>query len=222
MTEGFDNIVREYIDFVNAQVGVYMDAMAGFENVKLKTERQVHRVRRRTGMTIDEAGNRIVVWTSFEDPSQPDIIHNQIVRANTYVAANSPGGTNEQQLSQSILVFLVAYWESSIRPRLAQERGVEIHEIKSNVMGDLTIVRNSILHSKAIIKSKEHKRLKSLSEIFVEERKVFVPYESMHKIFIMIKQDLARLLFDWLGINEPLVSPDQIRDLAVQKIGGGS
>jgi hypothetical protein len=218
MTERFDNIVREYIDFVNMQVGVYMDAMAGFENVKLKIERQVHRVRRPTGMTIDEAGNRIVVWTSFEDPSQPDIIHSQIVRANTYIAANSPGGTNERQLSQSILVFLVAYWESSIRPRLAQARGVGTDEIRSNVMGDLTIVRNAILHSKGIIKSKEHKRLKSLSEIFEEEREVLVPYESMHKVFIMIKQDLGRLLFDWLGIKEPLVRPDEIRDLAIQKI----
>ncbi len=40
----------------------------------------------------------------------------------------------------------------------------------------------------------------------------------MHKIFYMIKQDLARLLFDWLGIKEAPVNPEQLRDFAIQKI----
>ena len=30
MAESFDDVVREYIDFVNQQVGMYMDALAGF------------------------------------------------------------------------------------------------------------------------------------------------------------------------------------------------
>ena len=30
MTEAFDDVVREYIEFVNQQVGAYMDALAGF------------------------------------------------------------------------------------------------------------------------------------------------------------------------------------------------
>ncbi|HEV2170295.1 MAG TPA: hypothetical protein VGR40_05070, partial [Candidatus Binatus sp.] len=81
MTERFDDLIREFIDFVNQQVGVYMDAMAGFENIRLTIERQVHIVKRKAGMTSDEAGNRIVVWSSFEDPRQPEIIHNRIVRA---------------------------------------------------------------------------------------------------------------------------------------------
>jgi hypothetical protein len=60
MVERFDNIIQEYIDFVNRQVGVYMDAMTGFEGVKLKVERQVHRVRRQAGIKANDAGDRIV------------------------------------------------------------------------------------------------------------------------------------------------------------------
>jgi hypothetical protein len=218
MSERYDDIIREYIDFVNRQVGVYMDAMAGFENIKLQIERQIHRVRRSTGMKLDEAGDSVVVWSSYEDPSQPEIIHNRMGRANNYIAANSTGGTNEQQHSQAILVFLVAFWESSIRPRLATARQAEPNEIKSNVMGDLTIIRNAILQSNAIIKSKEYKRMRSLTNIFVEDRVIFVPYENMHKIFYLIKQDLARLMLDWLAIKDAPIDPDQIRDIAIQKI----
>jgi hypothetical protein len=30
VSESFDDVVREYISFVNEQVGTYMDALAGF------------------------------------------------------------------------------------------------------------------------------------------------------------------------------------------------
>lgn len=29
--EKFDDVIREYIDFVNSQVGMYMDALAGLQ-----------------------------------------------------------------------------------------------------------------------------------------------------------------------------------------------
>jgi hypothetical protein len=218
VSEKFDDIARDYIDFVNRQIGVYMDAMAGFEGIKVKIERQVHRVTRPTGMKFDEAGNKVVVWSSYEDPSQPDIIHSRIIRANDYIAANSLGGTNQQQHSQAILVFVVAYWEHSIRPRLAGAKGVAKTQIQSNVMGDLTIARNAILHSKAIIKSQEHRRMRTLSDIFKDGQEIAVSYDDMHKIFYMIKQDIARLLFDWLGVKDGLINPDQVRDVAIQRI----
>ena len=218
MNERFDDIVREYIDFVNRQVGVYMDAMAGFANIKVKVERQVHRANRPSHTTTNEKGERVIVWSSYEDPSKPDIVHNRIMPAEEYLAANSPGGSNEQQHSQAIVVFLVAYWEHSIRRRLAGARGVECNEIKSNVMGDLTIVRNAILHAKGRISAKEYKRVRALNDVFKPDKEIFVRYDDMHKVFYMIKQDMARLLFDWLGVTDRLIDPSEIRDLAIQRL----
>ena len=34
VNEAFNDVIREYIDFVNRQVHVYMDALAGFEFVE--------------------------------------------------------------------------------------------------------------------------------------------------------------------------------------------
>ena len=218
MVEGFDDVIREFIDFVNRQVGVYMDSMAGFANIKVKIERQVHRVNRPIGRRIDEKGEPVIVWSSYEDPSQPDIIHSRIIRADEHIAANSPGGSNEQQQSQAILVFLFTYWEDSIRQRLADARGIDKNEIKSNVMGDLRIVRHAILHAKAKISRKEFGRMTRLTDIFEPETEVNVNYDDMHKIFYMVKQDLAQLLFDWLGVKDAPISPDELRDIAIQKV----
>lgn len=216
MSETPENVIREYIDFVNRQVGVYMDALAGFAGHHTRVERQVHRVNRPVSSRIDSTGQRVVVWASYEDPTQPDVIHNRIIRANDYIAANSEGGSNEQQHSQAVLVFLFTYWEDEVRPRLAVLRKVKAEEIHSDIMGDLRILRNVILHAKGIIRSEEYKKLKKLTAMFSTDQLVHISYENMHKIFVLIKQDCARMLYELWGIKDAPIQPDEIKDVAIQ------
>lgn len=217
MSEAFDDVVREYIDFVNRQVGVYMDALAGFEGHHIRIERQVHRINRPVHAHVDSKGQHVVVCASYEDPTKPDVIHNRIIRATDYMAVNSKGGSNEQQHSQAVLVFLFTYWEEEIRPRLAASKGVELQEIQSDIMGDLRILRNVILHSKGIIRSEKHKDLKKLGDMFVIDQPVHVSYENMHRIFVLIKQDCTRMLLEWLEVKDSPIQPEEIVDLAIQK-----
>lgn len=194
-----------------------MDALAGFAGHHARIERQVHRISLPIDSRIDDSGQRVVVYASYEDLTQPDMIHNRIIRATDYIATNSEGGSNEQQHSQAILVFLFAFWEEEIRPRLAASKGVELQEIRSDIMGDLRILRNVILHSKNIIRSEKHKDLKKLSDMLVVDQSVHVSYESMHRIFVLIKQDCARMLFEWLSIKDAPIQPGEMVDLAIQK-----
>jgi hypothetical protein len=217
MNEAFDNVIREYIDFVNRQVGVYMDALAGFAGHRVRIERQIHRVSRPVSSHIDNAGQHVIVRASYEDPTQPDVIHNRIIRANDYISANSEGDSNEQQHSQAVLVILFTYWEDEIRPRLASAKNVELREIRSDIMGDLRVLRNVILHSKGILRPEKYKELKKLNNMFVADQPVHVSYENMHRIFVLIKQDLARMLFEWLGIENAPIQPEEMVDLAIQK-----
>lgn len=217
MKETFDDVIREYIDFVNRQVGVYMDALAGFAGHHTRVERQVHRINRAVNSHIDNTGQRVVVYASYEDPSQPDVIHNRIIRASDYIAANSKDGSNAQQHSQAVLVFLFAYWEEEIRPRLATLKKVELREIESDIMGDLRLLRNDILHNKGIISPTTTNGLKKLCDMFVVDKPIHISYENMHQIFVLIKQDCARMLFEWLGVKDAPIRPDDIVGIAIQK-----
>jgi hypothetical protein len=217
VTEAYDDLLHEYIDFVNRQVGVYMDALAGFEGHHTRIERQIHRTIRPINSGIDNDGQHVVVCASYEDPTKPDVILNRIIRASDYIAANAKGGSNAQQLSQAVLVFLFTYWEYEIRPRLAALKNVELKEIRSDIMGDLRILRNAILHAKGIIRPDKHKGLKKLSDMFVIDQPVHISYESMHQIFILIKQDCARMIFEWLGVKDAPIKTEDIMDLAIQK-----
>nr|VFK46138.1 MAG: hypothetical protein BECKTC1821D_GA0114238_102820 [Candidatus Kentron sp. TC] len=212
----YDDVVREYIDFINEQVGTYMDAMAGFAGHHTRVQRQVHRVQRPVGKR-KEQGETVVVWASYEDPSQPDVIHNRIVRADDYLKANSSGGSNEQQHARAIIIFLFTYWEDEIRPRLAASKAVSVSEVCSDIMGDIRILRNAILHAKGIIRSTEHRRLRVLNSMFPSDMPIHISYEDMHRLFVLIKQDCSRLMLEWLGVNDGPVSPEQIKDFAILK-----
>lgn len=209
-----EQILREFIDFVNLQVGVYMDAVAGFQGHTARTERQVHRISRAQSMTTDEAGRKTVVWASYEDPSKPDVIHNRIVRTADYLTANAEGGINYQQHSWAILVFLFTFWEDEYRPRLATAANVLLSDVRSDVMGDLRILRNSILHHKGILTAAEHRKLRVTQELFQPDLRIEVPYEHMHRIFVLVKQDIASRLMPPGGP----VAPTDIRDVAIQRL----
>lgn len=171
----------------------------------------------RKGKLSDE---QPMVWASYEDPSKPDIIHNRIIRSNEYLSSNSVDGSNTQQHSQAILVFLFTYWEAEIRPRLAKSMNIAVKEIKSDIMGDLRIIRNVILHSKGITRHDKHGSLKLVGDMFAVDQPVYISYENIHKIFILIKQDCARLLFESLGIkNSPNLKPEEFVDVALQQRG---
>jgi hypothetical protein len=74
-----------------------MDALAGFAGNKTRIEFQAARVLRQSQRRRDSDGTNVLVWSSFEDPGTPDIIHKRIVRAADYIAYNSGHSFNEQQ-----------------------------------------------------------------------------------------------------------------------------
>lgn len=202
---------------MNLQVGAYMDAMAGFAGHVTRVERQVHRVNRPERVQQNPDRVSTVVWASYEDPSQPDIIHNRIVRADQYLAANGPGGVNERQHARSILVFLYTYWELEIRPRLAAASDVEVSAISADIMGDIRYIRNAVLHNQSVLSRKDYDRLRATQDLFKPEEEILLPYEVMHRLFVLAKQQCASLLLKHLGVDDGPLSPQEVVDVAIQR-----
>ena len=96
---------------------------------------------------------------------------------------------------------------------------VNVNDIRSEIMGDLRMLRNAILHSKGILGREKWKELKKLREMFTESQPICIPYENMHKIFSLIKQDCARMFFELKRTETPdFLRTDEIKDFAIQFI----
>lgn len=211
-------ILRAFIDFVNNQTGMYMDCLAGFEGNTVRVHRQVARVQRRSGVRM-ENGQPVMMYVSVEDPSSPDAIHHRIIRGADFLAVNAQKGFNEQQVCWSIIVFMFAYWDEEIRPQIAAIRGVQPNDIRIDALGDLRLLRRSIIHNKGVLSSGDHAKLKKMGEMFGAEETITPSHDDMHRIFVLVKQAIAEIIMTHVGHLPGAPDPSEIVSVAIQNAG---
>jgi len=118
-----------------------------------------------------------------------------------------------------MIVFIFAYWDEKIRPRIANIRGVEKDEVKINIFGDLRVLRIMIVHHDGVLKAAEHAKLKVLNGIFQADAKIFLTHDQMHTIFVAIKQAIGSLILEYTAHLPGAPKPEDIVDIAVQNTG---
>lgn len=70
-------------------------------------------------------------------------------------------GIYSDTLAKSFITYIYAEWEEYYRHKIALSIGTKKNNIESDLMGDLRLIRNCIVHNKSII-TNEHLRLKEL------------------------------------------------------------
>jgi hypothetical protein len=191
---------------VNRQVGVYCDCLAGFQSNKARIERQIPRVQRPVGRKI-EKGQPVIVWASLEDPSSPDIIHQTIRRSEEFI---------EQQVCWSIIVFIFAYWDEEIRSQIARIRGIAVNDIKVDALGDLRILRTSIVHNSGVLSAASYSKLRVMGGLCKPDKKITFGHDQMHKVFVLIKQAIGAIILHYIGHLPGAPDASEIVNIAIQ------
>jgi len=82
------------------------------------------------------------------------------LKIGTYLDRSAVDGHYSDLLAKAHIVYLYARWEVHYRPLVAQELGVKIEQVCCDVMGDLRLIRNALLHAAGI--TNEHQRIRKL------------------------------------------------------------
>lgn len=210
-------ILRELIDFLNRQVGVYCDCLSGFDSNKIRVERQVARINFPTGH-VEKNGVTTIVSSSVEDPSHPDIIIHRLIKSNEFVNQNSERGFNERQICWAIVLFTFAFWDEDVRPKIATIRGVKPNEVQVDAFGDLRLLRNCIAHNRGILSASDHKSMKMMGQL-CEPAKSFSPsHDQMHKIFIALKNAIGAQILSHVGHLPGAPDATTIVGVAIQNV----
>lgn len=191
-------ILRDFVEFVNNQVGVYMDCLAGFQGNTVRIERQIARINRASDVRIEE-GRPVIVYACLEDPTSPPVIHHRVMRAQDFLGVNLEAGFNEQQVCWSIIVFLFAFWDEQVRPKLAAVRGVDQHDVKVDALGDLRHIRHAIVHNKGVLPSAKHAKLKKMAALFKPDAKIALSHAQMHTLFVTVKRAISEIILHLHG-----------------------
>jgi hypothetical protein len=208
------DVLRDFVDFLNRQVGVYCDCLAGFQGNKVRVERQMPRLQRPTSRRIMD-GQPVITWASVEDPARPDVLHHRIIRADEFINVNSEAGYNEQQVCWAIVVFIFATWDEETRPRIARIRGVEPNVIKIDEMGDLRTLRRAIIHNGGVVTASEHAKLKVMTDLSQPEKALTFNHDQMHSLFVHVKRSIGRLILEHTGHLPGAPDADSIVGIAI-------
>lgn len=216
MKKGFDGAIQDYINFVNKQRGMFIDALAGFAGNRREIERQIYREQRPVRTTRGMDGSPRVMYISVEDPSKPDVLIQRIIRVSEYLELNAEAGENEQQQAQAIMVFIYTFWELETRPKLARILGCNLEDIKVDIMGDFRHIRHAILHHRGVVSEDVFRKLLVLHEFVEPGKAIYFSIENLKEIFIKIHQGLALLLFEKMGLPDAKERAANIVSLAIE------
>ena len=86
-------------------------------------------------------------------------------------------------------------------------------------MGDLKQLRHAIIHARNVLSVEKHRVLKKLRAMFSAGQPITISYDDMHTIFVLVKQDCARLLLEWLNVSNAEQIAADLKDVAIQRSG---
>jgi hypothetical protein len=185
-------IIKEYINTVDSVYGVFLDSCQGFDSARGVFEKsQLEMLKRNKTLeqnkdtssitiyhsTIEELDGACLIYTRG-NKSKGDyrILHYCPTQAE-YKQRNNLNGQNYRFIGNMALISIFEYWESSCRNKLAKFHKTDRRYIKSDILGDLRHLRNSIIHNQGmalpeIEKCKKFNWYKANDDIFIDGDKM--------------------------------------------------
>ena len=147
--------VNEFEKVVDYIYGVYLDSTTGFDKLREwfeKNQKDLLASLKRTQpelASIDYFDSVNMIYGKG-DPNTPEAVELHRCTQKEYKDRNSKNGSNFQFLGNMALVSLYQYWEDFHRGQVATELGIKKDDLKAPIMGDLRLIRISIIHHAGI------------------------------------------------------------------------
>lgn len=177
-------VLRNYLHLLDRIFGMYLDACMGFEMLG----------ERFTQMVAPNQYDKRISFGEIEDPNDPSSKYMHSTTFRKLLLRNRRDSENQLLLSQSSVVFIYSIWDSLFRPQFCAALGKQQHEVQCDIMGDLRLYRNAIVHNNM----KLEKPARRLSFISVGDA-VVLTQTQMKELFSILFDDLSELNFHHTG-----------------------
>ena len=185
---------KEFNNVLDEIYGIYLDSTRGFHLLREEIIKSQHFVSEKTGMSIvdiDKAKHSYGVG----DPRKTDsyILHD--CTQSLLKKRNEKNGDNYAIIANMCIVLIYQYWEDHYRGHIAEELGyTDKNDVKSDIMGDLRLLRISIVHNKAI--AKEDVENCKLLQWFKKGDIIYVNEKMFENIVYYIKECIESMIED--------------------------
>lgn len=176
-------ILWQFLGVLDRLYGMYSDANTGFDLFSKKIAEASTPQTRQAQM-----------FFGADDPNKPDAHYVHSAKTQDVIDRNSKDNENARLLALACIVFVYSVWETEIRPKYADALGIEPHDIKSDLFGDLRHYRHAILHNNGIL----DKETPTLKYVNVGEA-ISLSEENMKELFGKMFDELNSLSLTHTG-----------------------
>lgn len=175
---------------VNAVAGVYFDATAGID-LFMKRMIQIQNEQFRSDLKTKELDSAWFIHGEG-DPNQPTsgTLHQSTIKE--FKERNKRNGSNFEFLGNMCIVAIYQFWEDYYRKKIAELYNIEPSRVESDVLGDISKIRNSIIHNNSVASSKiKHCKLlkwfRPNDKIVIDSEKFKEVLSHLSKLKVVIK-----------------------------------
>lgn len=188
--------VDEFEKVVDYIYGVYLDSTTGYDKLRAWFETN----QKNTLSTLKDTHPELSSIEHLDsvhmiygkcDPNTPEAVELHRCTQKEYKDRNKADGANFQFLGNMALVSLYQYWEDFHRGQAASKLGIKKNDLKAPVMGDLRLIRISILHH-AGIALKEVEKCELLTW-YKEHDSIFIDKTKFEDVVFHVKNMLNEL-----------------------------
>ena len=188
---------NEFLEILDNIYGVYLDGTEGFSLVRNKIIEGQQNTSKITGMSIEDLDNASFTYGKG-DPRNSDSYNLHKCTQGKLKKRNEKDGDNDAIIANLCIVLIYQYWEDHYREQIAKELGhYKKNDLKSDIMKDLNLLRQSIVHHRAIAK-KEVEKCKLL-QWFKDGDKIYVNRKMFEDIVFYIKADIKLINEDYIN-----------------------
>ena len=171
--------VDEYIAKVDSIYGLYLDSVYSYRILKAKMRE------------LNEGESDTFPITVMNDnPDYPETRALHHTTLGQLLQRLSADGEDSRAIGNSSLVMIYQLWEDEYRNRIAVDLGKEKNEIRSDLFGDIRIVRQGIVHNNGK-KTQDIRKLKIME--LMEGENIHLSEKQFEKLINDIKVDLKKI-----------------------------
>jgi hypothetical protein len=138
------NLINEFESIVKEIHGIYLDTEMGFTLILRGVEEMQKKMSLEIGKSIEDLDK-----LPFRH-SSPEMGEIHTETQGEFKIRMSTGGRNHTFAANMCIISIYQYWEDHYRSAIAEALGKNKNDLKAPIMGDIRLLRNSIIHHKAI------------------------------------------------------------------------
>ena len=118
------------------------------------------------------------------DPNNIDLTPVAVMKQGELIEATLPGGEFENINHQAVVVFVYHLWDELYRPQIAKIVQVENNKVEWDLLGDLKLIRNAIIHNQSKLSMASFNRLIVLRTIWnLKPAQLKLTHGMMNRLF---------------------------------------